>query len=212
MYLWLFSFLITTLTCDSVTKTFRMSLEIVCLMDCLGKECQRASVCVCQEQTFLQYDSNATVTMRLFFCFHFAYTKPWCHPLWTSRMQLLSWRWYLLHVNPRKPWTSQTPKPWIWKISFSDKTTINMLYLVSLILFVSLNNNLNIICHSLQKVLDILDFTVLQLLSLSKWFFIQVSIIHDNNTSQTCTKLCFNNWHFRWTKSKLGLQYLQTYL
>jgi hypothetical protein len=44
-----FHVLITTLTCDSVTRTFHMSLEIVCLMDCLGKECQRASVCVCQE-------------------------------------------------------------------------------------------------------------------------------------------------------------------
>ena len=41
---------------------------------------------------------------------------------------------------------------------------------------------------------------MLRLLSLIKWFFIQISIIHDNILLQICKdkesiKLCFSNWH-----------------
>lgn len=32
-----------------MTNIFCMSFEILCLMDCLGKECQHEIVCVCQE-------------------------------------------------------------------------------------------------------------------------------------------------------------------
>jgi hypothetical protein len=45
----------------------------------------------------------------------------------------------------------------------------------------------NIIYHFLSKKLDIIDSTMLQLLSLINWLFIQVSIIHDRNIPlQTC--------------------------
>ena len=37
-------------------------------------------------------------------------------------------------------------------------------------------------------------FTVLQLLSLTKWLFIQISIIHDNISSQVAGRVLANGW------------------
>ena len=55
---------------------------------------------------------------------------------------------------------------------------------------------LSIICHSLSKFLGM----TLQFMSLTKWFFIQNSIIHDINSLHKCwdveyTKLCLTNRH-----------------
>ena len=46
----------------------------------------------------------------------------------------------------------------------------------------------NIICHYLKKKELDYRFTVLQLLSLTKWFFIQILSIHDNISSHVADK------------------------
>ena len=83
------------------------------------------------------------------------------------------------------------------------KTLSNIhIYLVSLILVVLLKTNCmhgysvtdiecepNIICHSLVIFLGDYRFTMLQSLSLTKWSFIHILIIHDNAPSQVVDKI-----------------------
>ena len=52
----------------------------------------------------------------------------------------------------------------------------------------------------LVKNFGVYRFIVLQYLSLTKWYFIRIAIVHDNIPVQKCwdanyTKLCFNNRH-----------------
>ena len=77
----------------------------------------------------------------------------------------------------------------------------------------TLNVKLTVFVSPCKKNLGIIDLQLLQVLSLTKRFFIQMSVIHDNISSRICLdanyiKLLFQELAFGWTETKLGWQYL----
>ena len=133
---------------------------------------------------------------------------------------------YILFCNSLGCWQVDTspqisPVVQVCKVShlkLQKESTLTIVFSVTDSYFVSFNTSRkpNNICHFFcENILGIMDLQRLQWLSLTKWLFIKISIIHDIISLHNCydieyTKFWFHIWHGCHQNFNCPLLYLKT--
>ena len=123
-----------------------------------------------------------------FISFYHVWGSVWIKIHWNSICWGLGHIW--LHTTPEDPWPHyvilEVPCNALWTLSFGLSQYHG--HGSWLMCEVGLNVNPTLFVIHSKFFLEDYVFTVLQELSLTKWFFIQFSIIHDNISSQLADK------------------------